>query len=96
MATFITLITETDKGRTHITESVDRAQRLREDAAKYKVKVTGMYWTLGSYDGVLVFESDTDEHAAAFLQHVTFQGNVRTQTLRAFNADEARTILKSV
>jgi len=94
MATFIALITETQKGETHISESVDRATQLKQDAEHYQVKVTGMYWTLGSYDGVLVFETDSDENAAAYLHHVTSQGNVRTQTLRAFDANEARTILQ--
>ena len=73
MATFISLITETQVGETHIEQSVDRAARFREQAAKFGAKVTATYWTMGAYDGVLIFEADDDEKAAALLYHLVVE-----------------------
>jgi len=95
MATFIALITETQLGETHIDQSVARATKFREEAGKFGAKITGIYWTLGSYDGVLIFEAPDDEKAAALLYHLVSKGAVRTQTLRAFDAEATRTILKN-
>jgi uncharacterized protein with GYD domain len=96
MATYISLITETQLGETQIAASVDRATRFRDEAGKFNVQVTGMYWTMGEFDGVLIFEAGKDEEAAAFLHHVTSKGTIRTHTLRAFDSDTARSILQKV
>jgi|SRR5208282_2308303 len=96
MATFIALITETQLGETHIDQSVDRATKFRDEAAKLSARIIGMYWTLGRYDGVLIFEAPDDERAAALLCRLVSKGAVRTETLRAFDAEAARTILQSV
>jgi uncharacterized protein with GYD domain len=96
MATFITLIIETQLGETHVDESVGRATTFRDEAAKFGARITGMYWTLGSYDGVLIFEAPDDETAAALLYQLVSKGAVRTQTLRAFDAEATRTIMQKM
>jgi uncharacterized protein with GYD domain len=55
-----------------------------------------MYWTLGQYDQVCVFEAPDDETAAGVLLAADILGNIRTQTLRAFTASEMEKILASV
>ena len=95
MTTFIALITETQLGEAHISESVDRATKFREEAAKLGARITGMYWTLGRYDGVLIFEAPNEEQAAALLYRLVSKGAVRTETLRAFDAEAMRKILQS-
>jgi uncharacterized protein with GYD domain len=57
-------------------------------------KLIGVYVTLGRYDVVEVFEAPDDETAAAILVAVTRDGNVTTETLRAFTRDEAEAIVK--
>ena len=94
MATFIALITETQEGDKRIRDSVNRASQFAELAAKFKVTVKGTYWTLGEFDGVLIFEAPNDETAASLLYSLTARGAVRTRTLRAFDADEMSTILE--
>jgi uncharacterized protein with GYD domain len=96
MATFIALITETQLGETHIDESVTRASKFRDEAARFGARITGMYWTLGSYDGVLIFEAPDDEKAAALLYQLMSKGAVRTQTLRAFDIESTRSILQTM
>lgn len=94
MASFIALITETQLGETHIDESVARATKFRNEAGKFDARITGMYWTLGRYDGVLIFEAPNDEKAAALLYHLVSMGAVRTETLRAFDAEATGKILQ--
>ena len=96
MGKYISLITETQLGETHINESVARVNRIEGEAAKFGVKVTGVYWTLGEYDGVLMFEAEKDETAAAFLHFIASKGAVRTHTLRAFDVNETRQIVETL
>jgi uncharacterized protein with GYD domain len=62
-------------------------------AEKLGIKVSGQYWTLGAFDGVLVFEAPDHETATAALLHLGSLGNLRTQTARAFDAAEMQKIL---
>ena len=57
-------------------------------AKKMGVKVTGTYWTMGYFDGVIIFEAPDDETAAAVTLHLSVQGFVHTTTARAFEAGE--------
>ena len=55
-----------------------------------------MYWTLGHYDQVCVFEAPNDETAASVLLSADMLGNIRTQTLRAFTSVEMEEILANI
>ena len=55
--------------------------------------MTGIYWTLGAFDGVLILEAPDDARATAALLHLGSLGNLRTQTARAFDAAEMQEIL---
>jgi uncharacterized protein with GYD domain len=55
-----------------------------------------MYWTLGHYDQVCVFEAPDDETAASVLLSADILGNIRTQTLRAFTNVEIVKILANI
>jgi uncharacterized protein with GYD domain len=93
MATFVTTIKFTRQGITNIGDTTKRAAALKASAKKLGIKVTDIYWTLGAFDGVLVFESPDDETATAWLLNVGSQGNVQTTTARAFTAAEMDKIL---
>lgn len=96
MATFIALVTETQYGESHISESVSRAKEFMNSAAEFGATIKGLYWTMGTYDGVIIFDAPDDESAAAMLHRLQARGAVRTQTLRAFDADQMSAILKRV
>ena len=74
-------------------DTCDRAASFKATAKKMGVKVTGIYWTLGAFDGVLVWEAPDEETATAALLHLGSLGNIRTQTARAFDAAEMQKIL---
>ena len=62
-------------------------------AKKAEVTVKDIYWTLGQYDLVSILEAADDEQATAVGLSVCSLGNVRTQTLRAFSAEEIGRII---
>lgn len=92
MATFISLVNFTDQGIRNVKESPNRAEVFKGLAAKMGLTVKSMYWTSGSYDLVLVTEG-TDQAAMATLLSVGSLGNVRSQTLHAYSADEIKKII---
>ena len=55
-----------------------------------------LYWTLGQYDQVCIFEAPDDETAASVLLAADMLGNIRTQTMHAFTASEMDKILAKV
>ena len=96
MPTYISLVQFTDKG---IQAAKETTQRVNDWAVKVKskgVSIKDMYWTLGHYDQVCVFEAPNDETAASVLLSADILGNIRTQTLRAFTSAEMEKILANV
>jgi uncharacterized protein with GYD domain len=85
MATYISLLRFTEQGAKNIKKSTDRAHNFDKLAEKSGVKIVGQYWTLGAYDGVLIISADTEEKALHALAELASEGNVRTQTMQAFN-----------
>jgi len=93
MATFTTTVHFTEQGIKAVRETCDRAAAFKAAAKKMGVKVSGMYWTLGAFDGVIVCEAADEETATAALLHLGTLGSLRTQTARAFDAAEMQKIL---
>ena len=52
-----------------------------------------IYWTMGRSDVVAVTEFADDETAVASLAKVASLGNVRSQTMSAFDADAVKSIM---
>ncbi|MDB5385341.1 MAG: hypothetical protein JWM11_987 [Planctomycetaceae bacterium] len=96
MATFITTIKFTQQGIKGIDDSTKRAAALKAAAKKLGAKVTNIFWTLGEYDGLLIFEAPDDETAMTVLLHLDALGNVHTTTVRAFTAAEMDKIVAKV
>jgi uncharacterized protein with GYD domain len=93
MSTFVSTVKFTDQGIKAIGETTKRAASIKAAAKKMKVKVTDIYWTLGQFDGLLIFEVPDDETATALLLHIGTLGNIQTTTARAFNAAEMDKVL---
>jgi uncharacterized protein with GYD domain len=94
--TYISLVKFTEKG---IQNAKQTTQRLDAWAAKVQsmgVTIKQMYWTLGEYDQVCIFEAPDDETAASVLLAANMLGNIRSQTMRAFTAPEMEKILSKV
>ena len=88
MATYIELVSWTDQGVRNAKDTVSRAKAFEEAAGAVGVKVKSLFWTLGEYDLVITVEAPDDEVVTRVNLMLAQLGNVRTKTLRAFNADE--------
>jgi len=96
MATYIVLGNFTDQGIRSVKDTTKRADGVKELAKKFGCNVSQIFWTLGQYDVVTITEAPNDEAATAFGLAVGANGNVRTQSLRAFSKDEMNAILAKV
>jgi uncharacterized protein with GYD domain len=86
--TYVVLGKFTDQGIRGAREGPQRQQATRERAERLGGRVLSTYVTQGHYDLVLTVEFPDDPSAAAFLLETGEQGNVRTETLRAFTPEE--------
>ena len=96
MPRFIALVSFTDQGIRDIKNSIKRADRFKKLAAKHKVKVREIHWTMGRYDVVVSFEAPSDAAISALELDTAQLGNVRTETMRAYTRDEFAGILKAI
>lgn len=93
MVTYIALVSFTDQGARTVKDTVKRSDAVKDMAGKFGVSLKSIHWTLGQYDLVTYCEADNDASITAFGLALASQGNVRTQTLRAFSRDEMAAIV---
>jgi uncharacterized protein with GYD domain len=96
MASYIVLCKFTDQGIRSVKDTVNRATAAKEAASKFGVNMKDVYWTEGEYDVVTLLECNDEPSAMAFCMALGSQGNIKTQTLRAFTRDEMTAILKKL
>jgi uncharacterized protein with GYD domain len=93
MATFVSTVKFTEQGVRGVQDTTKRAAAVRSLAKKFGIKVRDIYWTLGENDGLLIMDAPDEESATALMLHIGSQGNVKTNTVRAYNAAEMDKIL---
>lgn len=93
MALYIALNNFTDQGVRNIKDTTSRSDAVRDMAKKHGVTVKEVFWTLGSYDTVIVFDAPDDASAAAVVASIGAAGNLRTTTLRAFSQAEIKEVI---
>ena len=67
MASYVCLFHFTEQGAKGFRQSPARASAFAGLGRKTGLKVREMFWTLGDYDGLLVFEAPNDEAATSAL-----------------------------
>jgi uncharacterized protein with GYD domain len=92
MARFVSLLNWTDQGAKTAADTVDRAEAAQKVAAEMGGSFE-IYWTMGQYDMVSISEFADEETGVAFLAKLSSAGNIRSETMRAFDSDEVRGIL---
>lgn len=93
MPTYLALLNFTAQGAQAFRDTRKRADAFKDQASAAGVTVKQLYWTLGPYDGAVVLEAPDDQSVTAVMLALAAAGNVRTQTLRAFDADEMDAVL---
>lgn len=96
MSTYVVLYKFTDQGAKNVKDTVQRASEARADNERRGFKVQGIYWTQGQYDMVAVVEAPDEQAMMAGLFNIASAGNVRSETLRAFTAEEMQAAIKKM
>lgn len=95
MATYFILGKFTQQGISTIKDAPKRRARAREIAKSLGGEIKNVYTTMGQYDLIVVAELPSDEALAKLALQVGMQGNLSTQTLRAFDEGETDKLLES-
>lgn len=84
-------------------EAFDRLESLEERDGKLKSLVeslggtiVGLYYMIGRYDFVLIFDIPTKENLVKFLSIMGKHGTVRTETMETIPPDMLYTIAKEI
>ncbi len=96
MPTYVTLMNWTEQGIKNVKDTLNRTEQARQGIEQQGGRLLGTYWTQGAYDFIAVADFPDEETAAAFMLSIGRLGNVRSQTLRAFSAEEMQRILEKV
>jgi len=96
VATFISLVNFTEQGVRNFDATAGRAAKFGAMAEGVGVKMKEVYWTMGAHDAVLILEAPDNQAVTAALLGLASLGNVRTETLPAFNSSEVKEIISKV
>lgn len=93
MKTYVSLINWTEQGIRDFRDTTQRAEAFTKLVESTGGQVRELVWTVGQYDMVCVADFPDEETSVAALLRVGSLGNIRSNTLRAFGADEMADII---
>ena len=96
MPNYVMLLKWTEQGVRNAKDALTRNEQGRAAIEQAGGRMIGSWWTQGAYDAVLVLELPDDETASAAALALGMQGNVRTETMRAYGRDEMQRILQKL
>ena len=96
MPQYVVLTTWTDQGIRDVKETVRRAEQVREQVRQMGGNMHTLYWTQGRYDLIAITEAPDDATVAAITLGIGASGSVRTEVLRAFDAEEMGSIISKL
>ena len=96
MPTYISLISLTDQGVRNMKDLSRRLQNAEQTFAQMGATLREVYLLMGQYDYVVVADAPDDETMARISLTIAGQGNVRTQTFRAFDRSEMLKVVEGL
>ena len=94
MATYVSLINWTEQGIRNFRDTAQRAADFSRLVESVGGKVRELLWTVGEYDIVCVADFPDEESGVAALLQVGAAGNIRSNTMRAFTAEQMADIIR--
>jgi len=86
----------TQQGISNIKDAPKRIETTKEAYKKAGGELKAVYLTLGRYDVVAIAEMPNDDAVARMALQLGGQGNIRSETMRAFTEAEFRKIVGSL
>jgi uncharacterized protein with GYD domain len=96
MPSYVMLFHFTHEGLEHVKQSPDRVDKIKKVFRQSGGKVKDFYLMMGEYDSVFIAEAPDDETIARIALLIEAQGNVRSETHRAFSEAEFRKIVSGL
>jgi len=93
MPTYVSLIHWTDQGIKNYKDTTSRAADVTKLVERSGGRFRELLWTVGEYDAVAVLDFPDEETATATILQVGSAGFFRSNTMRAFTADEMGAII---
>ncbi|HEX9608547.1 MAG TPA: GYD domain-containing protein [Gemmatimonadaceae bacterium] len=93
MPTYISMLRYTQQGISAIKNSPARIDAAKDAYRKAGGELKAIYLTLGQYDLVAIAEMPNDEAVARMALAFGAQGNIRSETMRAFSEADFRKIV---
>src|SRR4051812_30120594 len=93
MGTYISLLTFTQQGAENVRQQGARIDDIKKAYRAAGGELIAYYPTMGHYDGVAIYRMPDDTAAAQLILTTMAKGNVRSETMRAFDEEEYRKIL---
>jgi uncharacterized protein with GYD domain len=96
MPTYISLAKLTDQGVRTMKDLSRRLQNAEETFRGLGAELKEVYLVMGEYDYVVIADAPDDETIARVSLAVAGQGNVRTNTFRAFDRQETMRLVEGM
>lgn len=96
MATYISLLSYTQKGIENIKEGPVRLDNAKKLFKSMGAELKEYYLVTGRYDAVAISEAPDDETVAKLALSIASTGAIRTETLRAYPEENYRKIISAL
>ena len=96
MPVYVMLANWTDQGVRTIEDNPKRVDAARKSLEDMGGKFISVHMTMGAYDMIVTYDAPDDAVAARFTLLLGKQGNVRTQSLKAFPEEAYRQIVNTL
>ncbi|HEX9248128.1 MAG TPA: GYD domain-containing protein [Gemmatimonadaceae bacterium] len=93
MPTYISMLQYTQQGISNIKNAPARIDAAKDAYRKAGGELKSIYLTLGRYDLVAIVEMPNDEAVARMALALGAQGNIRSETMRAFTETEFKKVV---
>ena len=96
MPTYISMLRYTQQGISAVKNAPARIDAAKEAYRKAGGELKSIFLTLGQYDLVVIAEMPNDEAVGRMALSLGAQGNIRSETMRAFTEAEFKKIVGSL
>ena len=93
---FVTLINFTEQGLRDIAQSPERSAAFIQQAEQAGLRISESLWLSGRFDGLVVFDAPDAQAASAAMLQLAKAGNVKTETLVAYDANAMKQVVEKL